>query len=200
RDRGGARARAQPLQAVGLVRPAGKPAPGREVVKAADVARLDEADWGKERDAMLATCGGCHSGTFAKEQLEKGDRMIRETDRLMAEAIRTVAGLYAGGVVPKPKSYPQAFPDLLTFHDAPTVIVQKLFVMVLEHRMRAFQGTFHANPDYALSYGGSGMERDLTRVKRRAAEMRRARPAARPAAKPAVKPPPNRERATGPRA
>ena len=64
------------------------------------------------------------------------------------------------------------FPDLLTFHDAPTPIEQRLFVMFLEHRMRAFQGTFHANPDYALWYGWSEMVQDLTEIKAMAADMR----------------------------
>ncbi len=98
--------------------------------------------------------------------------MIREADRLMAEAIRIVASLYREGALPKPKNYANAFPDLLTFHDAPTVIEQKLFVMYLEHRMRTFQGTFHANPDYALWYGWSEMQRDLTEIKTLAADMR----------------------------
>jgi hydroxylamine dehydrogenase len=75
-------------------------------------------------------------------------------------------------MLPKPKNYATAFPDLLTFHDAPTVIEQKLFVMFLEHRMRTFQGTFHANPDYALWYGWSEMQRDLTEIRALAAEMR----------------------------
>jgi hypothetical protein len=98
--------------------------------------------------------------------------MIRDADHLMAQAIRIVAGLYQDGVLPKPTNYANAFPDLLTFHDAPTVIEQKLFVMHLEHRMRAFQGTFHANPDYALWYGWSEMQRDLTEIKTLAAELR----------------------------
>ena len=76
-------------------------------------------------------------------------------------------------VLPKPQTYTYAFPNLLTFHDAPTVIEQKLFVMYLEHRMRTFQGTFHASPDYALWYGWSEMQRDLTEIKELAAEMRR---------------------------
>jgi hypothetical protein len=38
--------------------------------------------------------------------------------------------------------------------------------------MRPFQGTFHANPDYALWYGWSEMKRDLTDIKAMAAEMR----------------------------
>jgi hypothetical protein len=104
--------------------------------------------------------------------LIKSDQVIKEADRLMAEAILTIAGLYKEGILPKPKNYGYPFPDLLTFHDAPTVIEQKLFVMFLEHRMRTFQGSFHANPDYSLWYGWSEMQRDLTEIKEMAAEMR----------------------------
>ncbi len=160
------------LQALGVLDPEGKPTALVDVVKAADVARLTQEDWQKERDKMLKTCTKCHSRTFAGGELEKGDKMIREADRLMAEAIRIVAGLYRDGVLKKPENYPHAFPNLLTFHDAPTPIEQKLFVMFLEHRMRTFQGTFHANPDYALWYGWSEMVRDLTEIKAMAEELR----------------------------
>jgi cytochrome c553 len=165
--------RATILQALGVLDPDGKPTARLEVVKAADLARLDQASWQAERDKMLKTCNQCHSIDFARQQLQYGDDMIKNADRLMAEAIRTVAGLYKDGLVPKPKNYAYAFPDLLTFHDAPTVIEQKLFVMFLEHRMRTFQGTFHSSPDYALWYGWSEMQRDLTEIKELAAEIRR---------------------------
>jgi hypothetical protein len=164
--------RATILQGLGVLDPDGKPTGRLDVVKAADVARLTQESWQKERDKMIKTCNRCHSVNFAKGELAKGDQMIKEVDRLMAEAILTVAGLYKDGTLPKPKNYAYPFPDLLTFHDAPTVIEQKLFVMFLEHRMRAFQGTFHANPDYALWYGWSEMQRDLTEIKEKAAEMR----------------------------
>jgi len=160
------------LQGLGVLDPEGKPTVRLDVVKAANVARLTEEDWQKDRDKMVKACNQCHSVNFAKDQLEKGDQMIREADHLMAQAIRTVAALYKDKVLPKPKEYAYAFPDLLTFHDAPTVIEQKLFVMFLEHRMRTFQGTFHANPDYALWYGWSEMKRDLSEIKDLAAEMR----------------------------
>jgi hydroxylamine dehydrogenase len=167
--------RATILQGLGVLDPDGKPTPRFDVVKAADVVRLTQEDWQKERDKMAKTCNQCHSVNFAKRELAKGDQMIKEADRLMAEAIRTVATLYKDGILPKPKSYAYPFPDLLTFHDAPTVIEQKLFVMFLEHRMRAFQGTFHANPDYALWYGWSEMQRDLTEIKTLAKELKRRR-------------------------
>lgn len=53
------------------------------------------------------------------------------------------------------------------------MIEQKLFVMYLEHRMRTFQGTFYGSPNYALQYGWSEMQRDLTEINELSAEMRR---------------------------
>ncbi len=164
--------RATILQALGVLDPDGKPTARLDVVKAANVARLTQEDWQKERDKMIKTCNRCHSVNFAMGELAKGDQMIKEADHLMGEAIRTIAALYKDGILPKPKNYAYSFPDLLTFHDAPTVIEQKLFVMFLEHRMRTFQGTFHINPDYALWYGWSEMQRSLTEIKEIAAEMR----------------------------
>jgi hydroxylamine dehydrogenase len=166
--------RATILQGLGVIDPEGNPTARLDVVKAANVARLTQEDWQKERDKMLKTCNDCHSLNFAKAELEKGDQMIKEADRLMAEAIRTVAGLYKDGILKKPENYAYPFPDLLTFHDAPTPIEQELFVMFLEHRMRTFQGTFHANPDYALWYGWSEMQRSLSEIKHEAKELRRA--------------------------
>jgi hypothetical protein len=165
--------RATILQALGVLDPQGKPTALVATVKAADVARLTQEDWQRERDKMIKTCNQCHSINFAKQQLQQGDDMIKNADHLMAEAIHIVAGLYQDGVLPKPKNYAYAFPDLLTFHDAPTVIEQKLFVMYLEHRMRTFQGTFHASPDYAMWYGWSEMQRDLTEIKEEAGRLRR---------------------------
>ncbi len=164
--------RATILEALGVLSPEGKPTPRLDVVKAADVARLTQEEWQKDRDKMISTCQNCHSINFARSELDKGDQMIKAADHLMAEGIRVVAGLYKDGILKKPQTYAAAFPDILTFHDAPTVIEQKLFVMYLEHRMRAFQGTFHANPDYALWYGWSEMQRDLTEIRELAADMR----------------------------
>ncbi|MCP2520103.1 cytochrome C [Candidatus Aminicenantes bacterium AC-708-M15] len=172
-DKQWAKDRVTILQALGVLDPEGNPTPRLDIVKAADVARLTQEDWLKEREKMLNTCGKCHSKNFAKAELEKGDNMIKEADHLMAEAIRIVADLYKDGILKKPENYAYPFPDLLTFHDAPTTIEQKLFIMFLKHRMRTFQGTFHANPDYALWYGWSEMKQDLTEIKKLAEELRR---------------------------
>ncbi len=163
------------LQALGVLDPAGNPTPRLDVVRQADVARLTQEDWQRERDRMIVVCEECHSGNFVRAELQKGDDMIREADRLLAEAIRIVAALYADEVLRKPEHYTYDYPDLLTFHDAPTVIEQRLFRMHLEHRMRTFQGAFHNNPDYSLWYGWSEMVQDLTEIRTLAEEMRAGR-------------------------
>ncbi len=160
------------LQALGVLDPSGKPTKRLEVVKAADVVRLTQEDWQKERDKMLFTCNQCHSGNFAKEQLEKSDNLIKKGDHLLAEALSVVISLYKDGLLKKPGNYQYPFPDLLAFHDASTTIEQRLFVMYLKHRMRLFQGSFHANPDYTFWYGWSEMVRDLTEIKEKAEEIR----------------------------
>jgi hypothetical protein len=185
-DREWAADRVTILQALGVLDPAGKPTARLDAVKAVDLARLTQESWQAERNKMVKTCNQCHSVNFARGELEKGDDLIKRADRLMAQAIQTVAALYTDGVLPKPKSYAAAFPDLLTFHDAPTVIEQKLFVMFMEHRMRTFEGSFHNNPDYALWYGWSELQRDLTEIRALAEEMRARRPKAPLAPKPAA--------------
>ncbi|MBM4353970.1 MAG: cytochrome C [Deltaproteobacteria bacterium] len=167
--------RATILQGLGVLDPEGKPTGRLEVVKAANVAKLDQESWQKQRDRMINTCGQCHSKEFANEQMSKGDDMIRQADHLMAEAIRVVAALYKDGILAKPEGYAFPFPDLLTFHDAPSTIETRLFRMFLGHRMRAFQGTFHGNPDYAFWYGWSEMVQDLTYIKEKAEELRAAK-------------------------
>ena len=164
--------RATILQGLGVLDPQGNPTARLEAVKAADLARLTQESWQAERDKMITVCRQCHSANFARTELGKGDAIIKDADRLMADAIRTVAALYEDGTLAKPGSYAAPFPDLLTFHDAPTAVEQKLFVMYLEHRMRTFQGTFHASPDYALWYGWSEMKRDLAEIKELAEDMR----------------------------
>jgi len=160
------------LQALGVLDPEGNPTGRLDAVKAADIARLTQEDFDRERSKMLNACIKCHSQNFAQEQLDRGDQMIKEADYLLAQAIREITALYKEGIINKPEAYAYDFPDLLTFHDAPTVIEQVLFEMHLKHRMRAFQGVYHANPDYALWYGWSEMQRDLTEIKTMAEELR----------------------------
>ena len=167
-----AKDRAAIFQALGIFDPTGKPAPRLAVAETYKFISFTEDDWKAEREKELKVCNDCHSVNFARAELEKGDRMIREADALMAEGIRTVAALYEDGLLKKPEYYPYAFPDLLALHNVPTVIEQKLFSMFLEYRMRTFQGAFHCSPDYSFWYGWAPMQTTLTEIRERAAEIR----------------------------
>ena len=158
------------LKGLGVLDPAGKPTARLDLVKAGKVARLSKEEWQASRDKMIKICTQCHSATYAKTSLGNADQMIKEADALMAEAITIVADLYTKGLITPAKGQP-AYPDLLTFYDTRTPIEQILYVMFLEHRMRAFQGAFHMNPDYVTWYGLAEMQKDLVDIKGEAAAM-----------------------------
>jgi hypothetical protein len=161
------------LKALGVLDPEGKPTARLDVVKAADLTRLTEDDWQVERKKMIKTCKKCHSEKYAKGELEKGDQMIKKADRLMAKAINIVADLYKDGILKKPAHYTYAYPDFLHFYQTGgSYIEQVLFKMYMKHRMRTYQGVFHANPDYSYWYGWAPMTKDLDEIKKLAGGLR----------------------------
>ena len=120
---------------------------------------------------MLKVCTNCHSASYAQTQLAEGDKVIKEADRVLAEAIRVVQGLYRDGKLKKPAGWDFA-PDLLQFYEAKSSVEQDLYLMFMEYRMRAFQGAFHANPDYMHWYGWAPLKETLARIKEEAAAMK----------------------------
>ncbi len=172
------------LKALGVLDPVtGEPTAILDAVKAVRMAKLDQESWQVERDKMLKVCSQCHSPSYAKEQLDMGDSIMMKADRLMAEAITTVAALYTDGLIKKPANYPANYPFLLTFMhtngeawdkdlDKLSYIDQVLVEMYMKHRMRAYQGFFHVNPDYSYWYGWNEMTKDLGEIKELARTMR----------------------------
>jgi hypothetical protein len=162
------------LKALGVLNPeTGEPTARLDAVKAVDLARLTEEAWRTEREKMVSRCKQCHSETYAREQLAMGDSIMQKTDRLLAEAIDIVAGLYKDGLIKKPENYTFAYPDFLHFmQTGGSYIDQVLFQMYMKHRMRAYQAFFHVNPDYAYWYGWAMMVKDLDHIKELAKTMR----------------------------
>jgi cytochrome c553 len=165
------------LQGLGVLDEKGTPTARLDVVKAGKVARLSKEEFQKERQKMLAVCTKCHGASYAKEQLDAADMVIKDVDKIMAEAIREVQGLYRDGILKKPAGWTFA-PDLLQFYEARSSVEQDLYVMFLEYRMRAFQGAFHMNPDYMHWYGWAPMKETLQKVKDEANKLRAEKPAA----------------------
>jgi hypothetical protein len=159
------------LQALGVLDEKGNPTARLDLVKAGKVARLTKEDFQKERDKMIRVCSQCHSASYAKGQLDAADMVVRDSDKIMAEAIRLVQGLYRDGTLKKPADWAFA-PDLLQFYEAKSTIEQDLYVMFLEYRMRAFEGAFHMNPDYMHWYGWAPMKETLQKMKDEAEKLR----------------------------
>ncbi len=159
------------LQALGVLDKNGKPTPRFEAVKAANLARLSAAAFKEPRDRMMKICSHCHSQSYAADQLGAGDQVVKQSDRLMAEAIRTVRGLYDDGILQRPANWTFA-PDLLQFYEAKTTVEQHLYVMFMEYRMRTFEGAFHMNPDYMHWYGWAKMKEALRQIKDEASQLR----------------------------
>ena len=102
---------------------------------------------------------------------------MKDADKIMAEAIRVMQGLYKDGILAKPADWTTA-PDLLQFYEAKSSVEQDLYVMFLEYRMRTFEGAFHMNPDYMHWYGWAPMKETLQKIKDEAAKMRAEKAAA----------------------
>ncbi len=161
------------LQALGVLDKDGKPTPRLDVVKAANLARLDKKSWDDERARMQAICQKCHSANFAKENLKNADLMIKAADKLLAEGINIVADLYKDGTIEKQTNeatFP--YPDLLTFYEVRTPIEEVLYEMFMDFRMKTYQAAFHIMPDYTTWYGLAKMKESLVEMKEMAHQMR----------------------------
>jgi hydroxylamine dehydrogenase len=159
------------LKGLGVLDPDGNPTARLEVVKAGKVARLTKEDFQSERERYTEICVKCHSPYFVQQNMKNADQMIKESDKIFAEAIEIVAGLYQEGIITKRQDH-YAYPDLLTFYDVNTKIEQILYEMFMDHRMKTFQGAFHMNYDYSTWYGYAKMRKDLTEIKELSEEMR----------------------------
>ena len=159
------------LQALGIFDDKDNPTERLDAVKAGKLVRLTKAEFQTERDRMIGVCSKCHGAAYAKGRLNAADMVIKDADKIMAEAIREVHGLYIDGILQKPADWTFA-PDLLEFYEAKSTVEQDLYVMFMEYRMRTFQGAFHINPDYMHWYGWAPMKETLQKIKDEAAILR----------------------------
>lgn len=159
------------LKALGVLDAAGQPTDRLDVVKAGQMARLTKEDFDVERARFVKVCQECHTPNFVAENFKNADAMVKEIDKVFAEAIEIVADLYRQGVI-KDEARPGAeYPDLLTFYNVGTKIEEILYEMFMDHRMKAFQGAFHMNPDYATWYGYAKMKKDVVEIRELAGHM-----------------------------
>ena len=169
--------RATILMGLGVLDAEGQPTAVLDIVKAGDMARLDADSFNAERKRITDTCGKCHSKSFWEANMANADQMLKEADKLFAEAINIVTGLRRDGII-KVGEGEGVYPQLLAFYEVNTHIELVLYEMFMDHRMKTFQGSFHFNPDYATWYGYAKMKKDLVEIRELDHQMRAIRAAA----------------------
>ncbi len=130
------------LKGLGVLDEAGTPTPLLEVVKAEDLARLDKETFDAERTRITDTCGTCHAASFVEQNMANAEDLLKEADKLFAEAIEIVAGLRRDGIIPVNEGE-GTYPQRLAFYDVSTHVEEVLYEMFMDHRMKTFQGAFH---------------------------------------------------------
>ncbi len=133
-----------------------------EIVVQGQAAR-GPAEFNKQRLKMKATCNKCHAKGFVQSHFDASDEIIKAADHEFAKAITAVQGLYRDGILTKPEGWEYA-PDLLQYYDTKTYIEQELYLIMLEHRQRTFQGAFHASNDYMHWYGWAPLKTAVNNI------------------------------------
>lgn len=153
---------------LGLMDASGEP-------EAKGVVLLSYEEWAEQRDQMIEVCGECHSRLFAKERMQEVDSIIMKADKIMADAIRIVDGLYSEGVLPRPSENPPSFPDLLASCKWPNPLEEKLSTMFLKYRLIMLHGAFHTNPDFTTNNGWVKLRSGYEEIERMAQDLRKAK-------------------------
>ena len=143
-----------------------------EIVVQGEAARGPE-QFNAERKRMKRICSNCHSKSYINDFFKNSDDVLKNVDRVFAEGVSVVQKLVRDGIIPQRKGW-KYLPDLLQYYDAKTAVEQELFMIVLEYKQRAFQGSYHASNDYAHWYGWAPLNKAVNEIKEKAAEMRAA--------------------------
>lgn len=168
-DRAWAADRAVLFRALGVLDAAGGPGPRMRAVEEAGIAHLDRIDYQNERYRLTNVCRGCHAPAFVREQLDGRDRVLREADRLCADAVREVAGLFEAGLLPPGAN--GRFPDVVVGPRSGSALERRLAAMLFEDRARLLATAFHMSPRYVT--WRAALARDLEEIRRLVAEARR---------------------------
>ena len=162
--------RAVILQGIGVLDENLQPTERLAVVLKARVVRGPK-EFNKLRMAMKKRCYTCHSKPYIDSQFRAADEIVKAADHEFARAILTVKKLYDDGILKKPKGWKYA-PDILHFYDSPSELDQKLYLIFLEYRQRAFQGAFHISNDYMHWYGWAPLKETVVEIQQKAKELR----------------------------
>lgn len=135
------------------------------------------------RAEMTKVCTKCHAQSFASERLDIADGLHRNVTSVVNEAKDILYALnHDGLLLPDPSGWvrpanPDTVADIVL---AGTQLYRNLspierifFKMYKYDNVKAWQGAYHFNPDYAHWYGWAELNMDLTDISGEAWKLRR---------------------------
>ena len=132
---------------------------------------------------MVKTCLPCHSSRFASESLETADKIKREVDQLLQEAVDIIDGLESDGLLAgerlisgeelkDPNVQAGLQPGANQLYDDLSPVEQRFFDMFKFHHATSFKGAYHQSPEYTHNEGYLKMKQDLTFIRSEARKLR----------------------------
>ena len=166
-----AEARRTVLKGVRALAPEGGSKKRLKAMTGNDLFRISDSGWKQARAGMIEACTDCHPRSYAKNALDRADKLLREADIFMARAIELVAGLYQDGLLKRPKSLDAPYPDLLSWPTDPEPIEVELYRMFQEYRPRTFKAALHTNEAFAQEQGLNKVRQALQEMEKMAGAM-----------------------------
>jgi hypothetical protein len=134
----------------------------------------------KKREEMIRVCTGCHSGRFAREQLENADQVKEEGFKLMESGKKPIQEMEKEGLLypsiaermPHPtegRTLVLADPQLYV---GTSYIERLFFTMFKFHSIRVWKSGYHFSPSYTHGYGWTEMQLDLIDIKEEADKLK----------------------------
>lgn len=134
----------------------------------------------KKREEMIRVCTGCHSGRFAREQLENADRVKEEGFKLMESGKKPIQEIERGGSL-----YPSVAERMPHPTEGRTMIlgdpqlyvgtsyIERLFFTMFKfHSIRVWKSGYHFSPSYTHGHGWTEMQLDLIDIKEEADKLK----------------------------
>ncbi|GAB4173650.1 MAG: hypothetical protein Kow00100_15250 [Geothermobacteraceae bacterium] len=138
------------------------------------------ADTAPQRAAMLAVCTSCHAPSFARRELERGDRVLAQSAKILAEAEELIRNLEREGALrPMPEDRPAhplkgktvVLDGQMLYED--TSGIEALFFRLKKYAFaRTWKGAYHQNPAYSHWYGNAEMKLLLEHIRAEADRLR----------------------------
>jgi hydroxylamine dehydrogenase len=143
-----------------------------EVVNLKEVP-ISKEEGEKKREEMIGVCAGCHSGRFAREQLENADQVKEAGFELQGKGKEVIQGIAQEGLIYPPVSERMPHPTegrTLVLADPQlyvgTSYIERLFFTMFKfHTIRVWKSGYHFSPSYTHGHGWTEMHLDLIDIK-----------------------------------